>query len=148
VADVVVVGAGPAGATAATVLARAGRSVVVVDKAVFPRDKCCGDGLTTLALRELEQLGLEPKVIPNWKTVDARLRRRPAEKSARHCRQTGSSPHHTAPQGSMPRHRHRPRGRRPCSGGTFEGSVGSESVRSTSPTMARSRRYVIAADGM
>ena len=51
--DVLVVGAGPAGATAATVLARAGRSVLVIDKAEFPRDKCCGDGLTTLALREI-----------------------------------------------------------------------------------------------
>jgi len=78
VADVVVVGAGPAGATAATVLARAGRSVVVIDRAVFPRDKCCGDGLTTLALRELEQLGLEPKMVPNWKTVDAAWLRSPS----------------------------------------------------------------------
>ena len=71
VADVVVVGAGPAGATAATLLARAGRSVIVIDKAVFPRDKCCGDGLTTLALRELELLGLKPAMVPSWKSVDA-----------------------------------------------------------------------------
>jgi geranylgeranyl reductase family protein len=78
VADVVVVGAGPAGATAATVLARAGRSVVVIDRAVFPRDKCCGDGLTTLALRELEVLGLQPKMVPNWKTVDAAWLRSPS----------------------------------------------------------------------
>jgi len=78
VADVVVVGAGPSGATAATVLARAGRSVVVIDRAVFPRDKCCGDGLTTLALRELEVLGLQPKMVPNWKTVDAAWLRSPS----------------------------------------------------------------------
>jgi geranylgeranyl reductase family protein len=59
-------------------LARAGRSVVVVDKAVFPRDKCCGDGLTTLALRELRQLGLKPSMVPNWKSVDAAWLRSPS----------------------------------------------------------------------
>ncbi len=82
-ADVVVVGAGPAGATAATLLARAGRSVVVIDKAVFPRDKCCGDGLTTLALRELEGLGLRPSMVPNWKTVDAAWLRSPSGREVR-----------------------------------------------------------------
>ena len=39
-----------------------GREVVVVDRATFPRDKCCGDGLTAGALRQLEALGLEPVV--------------------------------------------------------------------------------------
>jgi flavin-dependent dehydrogenase len=53
-ADVVVVGGGPGGMAAAIELARAGRHVVVVDKARFPRDKCCGDGLTTAALRLLD----------------------------------------------------------------------------------------------
>ncbi|MEO7369424.1 MAG: NAD(P)/FAD-dependent oxidoreductase [Ilumatobacteraceae bacterium] len=76
--DVLIVGAGPAGSTAATLLARAGRSVVLIDKAVFPRDKCCGDGLTTLALRELEHLGLQPQTVPNWKTVDAAWLRSPS----------------------------------------------------------------------
>lgn len=68
-ADVVVVGAGPAGSAAATYLARSGRDVVVVDRAHFPRDKCCGDGLTTLALRELENLGLRPEAVASWTTV-------------------------------------------------------------------------------
>ena len=76
--DVVVIGGGPAGSTAATLLARAGRSVVLVDKARFPRDKCCGDGLTTLALRELEALGLRPAMVPSWKSVDAAWLRSPS----------------------------------------------------------------------
>jgi len=81
--DVVVIGAGPAGSSAATLLARAGRSVVVVDKAVFPRDKCCGDGLTTLALRELEFLGLQPSMVPSWNSVDAAWLRSPSGREVR-----------------------------------------------------------------
>lgn len=68
--DVVVVGGGPAGSAAAISLARAGRDVVLIDKATFPRDKCCGDGLTALALRLSERLGLDPSTIPSWITVD------------------------------------------------------------------------------
>ena len=68
-ADVVVVGAGPAGAAAATTLAQAGRRVVLVDKATFPRDKICGDGLTTGALRLLEQLGVAPEAVGSWTPV-------------------------------------------------------------------------------
>ncbi|HUF34074.1 MAG TPA: geranylgeranyl reductase family protein [Acidimicrobiales bacterium] len=68
--DVAVVGAGPAGVAAAVDLARAGRDVLLVDKAVFPRDKCCGDGLTTGALRRLEALGLDPSSLPSWQAVD------------------------------------------------------------------------------
>ena len=68
--DVLVVGGGPGGAAAAITLARAGRDVVLVDKARFPRDKCCGDGLTTGALRRLEELGLDPGAVDSWKTVE------------------------------------------------------------------------------
>ncbi len=56
--DVVVVGAGPAGSAAAAWAARAGRDVLVVDAAQFPRDKSCGDGLTPRAVAELERLGM------------------------------------------------------------------------------------------
>lgn len=74
-AQTVVVGAGPAGTAAAIVLARAGHDVLIVDKATFPRDKCCGDGLTALALRELESLGLDPGRIESWNVVrDAAVR--------------------------------------------------------------------------
>ena len=56
--EVLVVGAGPAGASAAAWAARAGRDVVLADAAVFPRDKTCGDGLTPRAVAELDLLGL------------------------------------------------------------------------------------------
>ena len=68
-ADVVIVGAGPAGAAAAITLANAGRRVVLLDKAAFPRDKICGDGLTTGALRLLESLGVHPEAIGSWTPV-------------------------------------------------------------------------------
>ena len=68
-ADVVVVGAGPAGSAAAAWAARAGRDVLVIDAANFPRDKACGDGLTPRAVAELERLGLS-----EW--LDARIRHR------------------------------------------------------------------------
>ncbi|MFB8005479.1 geranylgeranyl reductase family protein [Nocardia sp. NPDC056000] len=57
-ADVLVVGAGPAGSAAAAWAAQAGRDVLLLDSAVFPRDKTCGDGLTPRATAELEHLGL------------------------------------------------------------------------------------------
>jgi geranylgeranyl reductase family protein len=57
--DVLVVGAGPAGSAAAAWSARAGRDTLLVDAAVFPRDKTCGDGLTPRAIGELQALGLE-----------------------------------------------------------------------------------------
>jgi geranylgeranyl reductase family protein len=68
--DVVVVGAGPAGCSAALEAARAGREVLLIDKARFPRDKCCGDGLTAGALRQLQGMGLDPSSMPSWQGVD------------------------------------------------------------------------------
>ncbi|MCP5099834.1 MAG: geranylgeranyl reductase family protein [Chloroflexi bacterium] len=56
--DVVIVGAGPAGSTAATYLAQQGIQVALLDKAYFPREKTCGDGLTPRAIAILEELGL------------------------------------------------------------------------------------------
>jgi geranylgeranyl reductase family protein len=66
VCDVLVVGAGPSGIAAALELQSTGQTVVVIDKAFFPRDKCCGDGLTTGALRILDELGFNPQTVPNW----------------------------------------------------------------------------------
>jgi menaquinone-9 beta-reductase len=79
--DVVVVGGGPAGTAAAAELARAGRDVLLVDRARFPRDKCCGDGLTTDALRVLEELGFSPDGLPGWQPVADLEFRGPAGRS-------------------------------------------------------------------
>lgn len=76
--DVAVVGAGPAGVATAITLARSGREVLLVDKATFPRDKCCGDGLTTGALRLLEELGLDPAAVPSWTPIDDVVVRSPS----------------------------------------------------------------------
>jgi geranylgeranyl reductase family protein len=57
--DVAIVGGGPAGSTAAYRLARAGKRVLLVDKARFPRDKPCGGGVTLRAARLLP-FSLEP----------------------------------------------------------------------------------------
>jgi len=56
--DVLVVGGGPSGSSAAAWAARLGKSVILIDKEVFPRDKACGDGLTPRAIHELTKLGL------------------------------------------------------------------------------------------
>ena len=64
-----IVGAGPGGATAAYWLARAGRNVLVVDKAKFPREKVCGDGLTPRAVRCLEDMDVKTEG-PEWCRVE------------------------------------------------------------------------------
>ncbi|MCE2763265.1 MAG: geranylgeranyl reductase family protein [Ilumatobacteraceae bacterium] len=56
--DVLVIGAGPAGAAAGYWLARHGLDVVMVDKKTFPREKTCGDGLTPRAVKQIEDMGL------------------------------------------------------------------------------------------
>ena len=60
--DVVVAGGGPAGAAAAWQARQAGATVAVLDKAVFPRDKPCGDGLTARAVSYLQKVGLADEV--------------------------------------------------------------------------------------
>ncbi|HIT75553.1 MAG TPA: geranylgeranyl reductase family protein [Candidatus Avipropionibacterium avicola] len=64
--DVVVVGAGPAGSTAATYLTRHGLSVALLEKSTFPREKVCGDGLTPRATRQLIRLGIDTTEEAGW----------------------------------------------------------------------------------
>jgi geranylgeranyl reductase family protein len=65
--NVLIVGAGPAGSTAAYYLAQAGISVTVLEKTAFPREKVCGDGLTPRAVREIQKLGLPHGEDEGWR---------------------------------------------------------------------------------
>ncbi len=63
--DVLVVGAGPSGAATGYWLAQRGHRVLIVEKAHFPRDKTCGDGLTPRAVRQLNDMGLAERLAPH-----------------------------------------------------------------------------------
>jgi menaquinone-9 beta-reductase len=65
-ADVVVVGAGPAGSATAYHLARTGLDVLVLEKTAFPREKVCGDGLTPRAVRSLVSMGIDVSPEAGW----------------------------------------------------------------------------------
>jgi geranylgeranyl reductase family protein len=84
--DAVIVGAGPGGSATAHFLARRGLDVLLLDRADFPRDKTCGDGLTPRALRVLDQMavlaeverkgcrvGAYEVVAPNRRATSARI---------------------------------------------------------------------------
>ena len=60
--DLLVIGGGPAGSSAAYWAAEHGLDVVFVERDGFPRDKPCGDGLTPRAVKQLHDMGLEAKL--------------------------------------------------------------------------------------
>ena len=65
-ADVIVVGAGPSGATTAYYLAQSGLDVLLLEKARFPREKVCGDGLTPRAVKALVGMGVSVSEKDGW----------------------------------------------------------------------------------
>ncbi|HEX5119531.1 MAG TPA: geranylgeranyl reductase family protein [Pseudonocardiaceae bacterium] len=65
-AEVIVVGAGPAGSTAANYLARSGLDVLLLEKSTFPREKVCGDGLTPRGVKQLIDLGIDTREEAGW----------------------------------------------------------------------------------
>ena len=65
-ADVIVVGAGPAGATTAFYLAQSGLDVLLLEKSRFPREKVCGDGLTPRAVKALVGMGISVTEQDGW----------------------------------------------------------------------------------
>ncbi len=65
-ADVLVVGAGPGGSSAAYHLARHGLTVLLLEKTEFPREKVCGDGLTPRAVRQLVRMGIDTGPEAGW----------------------------------------------------------------------------------
>jgi flavin-dependent dehydrogenase len=65
-ADVIVVGAGPGGSSAAYHLARAGLDVLLLEKSTFPREKVCGDGLTPRAVKQLVGMGITLEPADGW----------------------------------------------------------------------------------
>ncbi len=65
-ADVIVVGAGPSGSSAAYWLATAGLDVALLEKTTFPREKVCGDGLTPRGTRALVDMGIDVSETNGW----------------------------------------------------------------------------------
>ena len=65
-ADVIVVGAGPAGSTTAYHLAQSGADVLMLEKSSFPREKVCGDGLTPRAVKAITTMGIDTNEQAGW----------------------------------------------------------------------------------
>ncbi len=59
--EIVVVGAGPAGSICAGILSQLGHEVILLDRAEFPRDKGCGDGVSPMGIQIIDELGLLPE---------------------------------------------------------------------------------------
>lgn len=80
--DLAIVGAGPAGSSCAITAAKLGLNVALIDKASFPRDKCCGDGLTASALRHVNRLGVDVRELEGYCGITRTLMSSPSGRVA------------------------------------------------------------------
>ena len=71
--ELLIIGAGPAGTTAAIHAGRRGISTLLIDAQLFPRDKTCGDGLTPRAIHQLQLLGLADSVVERYRSHGLKL---------------------------------------------------------------------------
>jgi len=71
--DVCIIGAGPSGASTSLMLSKLKIKHYIIDKAVFPRDKTCGDGLILYAYKSLLTLGLLDKFLKNSKFIHSKV---------------------------------------------------------------------------
>lgn len=71
--ELLIIGAGPAGATAAIHAGRRGIDTLLIDAQEFPRDKTCGDGLTPRAIHQLQLLGLDDAVLERYQSHGLKL---------------------------------------------------------------------------
>ncbi|MFH1784976.1 MAG: NAD(P)/FAD-dependent oxidoreductase [Candidatus Micrarchaeota archaeon] len=56
--DIIIIGAGPSGSSCASFLSKAGKKVLLLDRAKFPREKVCGDGISGRSVAVLQELGI------------------------------------------------------------------------------------------
>lgn len=92
--DVIVVGAGPAGSSVAQHLARRRRSVLVLEKSAFPRDKACGDGLARRSVELLRGLGLGDAVATHPRIRGVRVVTRSGARDSRYRSLGAGRPDH------------------------------------------------------
>lgn len=71
--EVLIIGAGPAGAAAAYFASKQGLSTLLIDAEQFPRDKTCGDGLTPRAIHQLRKLDLAERILEEYTSYGLKL---------------------------------------------------------------------------